>query len=66
MDVLNTEIQLAQARMVQYQTNHILHVILSLVTVGIWLPVWLFVTISNGIERGRLTRKIRKLANSTD
>lgn len=26
--------------------NHILHVILSLVTLGLWLPVWLVITLA--------------------
>jgi hypothetical protein len=29
------------------QTNHLLHFILTLVTVGLWLPVWIIVAIVN-------------------
>ncbi len=29
------------------KTNHILHLILSIVTAGLWLIVWLFVAMSN-------------------
>ena len=28
-------------------TNHIFHLLMSLVTLGLWLPVWLIVAISN-------------------
>ena len=30
------------------RTNHILHLILSLLTAGIWLIVWLFAAICSG------------------
>ena len=29
-------------------TNHILHLILSLLTLGLWLPVWIFISIKIG------------------
>jgi hypothetical protein len=31
--------------------NHILHLLLSLVTVGFWIPVWLLLTIFSGPYR---------------
>ena len=31
-------------------TSHLLHLVLSIITVGFWLPVWLFVDIFNGSE----------------
>lgn len=29
------------------RTNHILHFVLSCMTVGLWVPVWMFATIRN-------------------
>jgi hypothetical protein len=29
------------------KTNHLLHLVLSIITFGLWLPVWLFVHLSN-------------------
>lgn len=29
------------------QTNHLLHFILTLITLGLWLPVWIIVAIVN-------------------
>ena len=29
------------------KTNHVLHLLLSLVTVGFWIPVWILVAINN-------------------
>jgi len=30
------------------QTNHVLHLLLTLVTAGLWIPVWIIVAIANG------------------
>jgi hypothetical protein len=34
-------------------TSHVLHLILTVLTVGLWLPVWLLVSFINGIARYR-------------
>lgn len=43
------------------KTSHVLHLILSLVTVGLWIPVWIIVTLSNSIENRRIDREVSKL-----
>ena len=45
-----------------YRTSHVLHLLLSLVSIGLWIPVWALVSLSNGIER----RRIRKLIERND
>lgn len=41
-----------QAQLVRGKpTNHLLHLILSLVTLGIWIPVWIGVAIFSGEKR---------------
>ena len=42
-------------------TSHVLHLILSLITFGLWLPVWALVAISNGLENARIDRAVSKL-----
>ena len=42
-------------------TSHVLHLILSLITVGFWVPVWIIVCISNAIENYKVDRQIDKL-----
>lgn len=42
-------------------TSHVLHLILSIVTVGFWVPVWVIVALSNSIENARIDRKVGKL-----
>ncbi len=42
-------------------TSHVLHLILSLVTLGFWFPIWIIVTLSNSIENRRIDREVGKL-----
>lgn len=37
------------------RVNHVLHAILSLVTFGLWLPVWLLIALSSKPRRVTLT-----------
>lgn len=41
-----------------YKTNHILHVLLTLVTVGVWLPAWVLITFYNSHKLYHLDKKI--------
>jgi hypothetical protein len=40
------------------QTNHVLHLLLSIVTVGAWLIVWLLVANSNNRHNQRIDQQI--------
>ena len=42
-------------------TNHILHLILSIVTGGLWLPLWLATGLSNVMYRTRLNNELDKV-----
>lgn len=42
------------------QTSHVLHLLLSVITAGIWIPVWLLIAISNGMERSTGERALKK------
>lgn len=37
------------------RVNHILHLLLSLVTVGLWIPVWIFLAAARGEHHKRIT-----------
>lgn len=43
------------------KTSHLLHIVLSVLTAGLWLPVWALVTVSNSLENSRIDRQLRKL-----
>ena len=42
-------------------TNHVLHLILSIITVGFWVPVWIIVTFGNSLGRISCEGRINKL-----
>lgn len=42
------------------KTSHVLHLLLSIVTAGLWVVVWILVAVNNSIEGGRIDRRIAK------
>jgi len=49
----------AQADLNEYKTNHILHLILSILTAGTWLIVWILVAASNSNKRYKALQTIQ-------
>lgn len=43
-----------------YQTAHTVHLLLSVFTAGVWVPIWLLMTISNANERQKIDKKLDK------
>ena len=58
---MDNQIKALQLLSKKKSTSHVLHLILSLVTVGLWIPVWIIVALSNSIENRRIDRKVGKL-----
>jgi uncharacterized membrane protein YvbJ len=42
------------------KTSHILHLLLSIITAGIWIIIWIIVAISNSTENAKIDSQIRK------
>ena len=42
------------------KTSHLLHLILSIITIGFWIIVWIIVALSNSLENGNIDRQITK------
>ena len=42
------------------RTSHLAHIILSVITAGIWLPVYILVVVSNRLENNRIDRKLMR------
>lgn len=42
------------------RTSHLLHLFLSVITLGFWTVIWLLVGINNAIENARIDRRIEK------
>ncbi len=49
------------AKRADHKTAHVLHLILSLITVGFWVPVWILVAVSHANERRKIDRKLEKV-----
>jgi hypothetical protein len=45
------------------KTNHILHLLLSILTGGLWLVIWVAVSLSNSSERAKVNKQINKLSD---
>lgn len=42
------------------KTSHLLHLVLSILTFGIWVLIWILVAASNGSENARIDKNIAK------
>jgi hypothetical protein len=49
------------AKRSDHKTAHILHLILSVLTVGFWIPIWILVAVSHSLERKKIDAKLGKL-----
>lgn len=58
----NTNKDILLAKYNSYRTNHILHLILSILTGGLWVVIWILCGISNSIERKKIESKINKMS----
>ena len=56
MDAIQQQLLLDKRR--RYETSHILHLLLSVVTVGFWIPVWIVVAIINHVVRDSLDSRL--------
>jgi hypothetical protein len=59
---MNTEQSILLAERGTCNTSHILHLILSLITMGIWIVPWVIIAVSNKMERTRIDSRIRSIA----
>lgn len=58
---MNNQIKAMQLLSKKKNTMHLLHLVLSIFSVGFWVPVWIIVTLSNSIENRRIDRALDKL-----
>lgn len=42
------------------KTSHLLHLILSIITAGLWVMIWILVGLSNHMENARIEKHIAK------
>ena len=46
------------AKRADHKTAHVLHLLLSVITAGLWIPIWLLVAISHANERKKIDKKL--------
>ena len=49
------------AKRADHKTAHVLHLLLSVISVGLWIPIWLLVAISHANERKKIDKKLGQL-----
>jgi hypothetical protein len=47
------------AKRADYRPSHVLHLLLSVITAGLWLLVWFFVALSHRNERNKIDQVLR-------
>ena len=52
------------AKVDRHKTNHILHLILSIISLGMWIWIWCAVSADNCIKRNRILKKYNKKLES--
>jgi hypothetical protein len=62
--IIQRKINREMMRLEKYKTNHILHLLLSVFSMGFWLPVWLLVSASNANERMKSQKRLDSLEMS--
>ena len=55
------EIEATKLAIQDQKVSHILHLILSVFTMGLWVVIWLIVTVSASMERNRLKAQLKRL-----
>lgn len=49
------------ARRSDHKTAHLLHLLLSVITAGLWVPLWILVAVSHANERKKIDKKLENL-----
>lgn len=49
------------ARRESYRTNHVLHLLISIISVGIWVLPWLIVSQVNAVQRAKFDSQIARM-----
>jgi len=61
--VIQRQINREMMRLEKYKTDHILHLLVSVLTIGLWLPAWLAIAIINAHERMKSYKRLDMLEN---
>jgi cytochrome c biogenesis protein CcdA len=48
------------AKRADHKTSHLLHLLLTVITAGMWIPVWFLVALRHQLTRDSIDRKLGK------
>lgn len=63
---LERQINKLNGEIIDTKTNHILHLLLTLVSMGFWLPLWIVFALGNANQRQKLKARQSKLELQLD
>ena len=63
---MNNRIAQLIAKRADYQPQHVFHLFLSLLTIGLWIPAWVLVAISHRNERSKIDAKIEAIIKESE
>jgi len=66
MQNIDRQIKQQEMMIADAKTNHILHLILTLLTGGLWLVVWIIIGVINSNKREAAMKKIDLLLSSVE
>lgn len=52
------------AKRPDHQTSHVLHLLLSILTAGLWIPVWILVAMSHAGQRSRIDLQLQSTSKA--
>jgi len=58
---MKTSIRKLENKLSRANTSNLLHLVLSLLTMGIWIPIWILIAVSNALKRSSLIKKIERI-----
>lgn len=61
MTYIENKIKFEELKITEAKTNHILHLLLTLLTGGLWVIVWIIVGMTNEQKRSNASNNIRNL-----
>jgi len=61
-----SEIRILETQISNINTNHALHLIVSFFLIGIWVPMWIMIAISNASVKNKKTKRLNDLYDQLD
>lgn len=57
----NAQLIIETEKLSRTKTSHIFHLFMSIISVGMWLPIWIICAIGNTSERKSIEKRLKEL-----